>query len=586
MSRRVFFSALSIAVGALLSTAIAIAVWIGTHNPLGLLEGVPGKEPAAAQFVPRSAPVMVSLLANPDRLETVRQFLVPPSQRRAAFQEWQRVRDRLLSKTQLDYGQDIRPWLGDEVTFAVTGLDADRDESNGRQPAYLLAASAADGDRAQGFLELFWQKQALAGVNPIFERYKGATITYGEAMDVLPDSLWRSRRRGQVAPRTNLATALVGGKFVLLATDPKVLREAINNVQVPAQNLTSLESYQAAIAAESERPDEDRRLGVVVADFTALAQLSQSPATAAAIGALPASKPFSPFEGAIALVEFDRQGITGNFQLLDRDGGKVPAAAALTEPVTALQYLPRNAAIALGGDNLAALWQGVQEQFQNTLLGDTVIAQVNQLAEQNGVDPETDILPWLTADYALGLVNGDWLVVTSHSSAGEAALARLDQVASDRGWSVGPVMLGDVEAQIWSRLAARGKTLATQVEGVRAQVNGYDILSNSVAALNGAIAAAPAAAPMAEAPAIASDQSFLSRSDVQRNLAQLPQPNDGYAQLDWSAARPILGQVFPIVGLLDGVGQPILDRLDTITVVSYGGEGDRRRITLKAQLHR
>ncbi len=583
MSRRVFFSALSIAVGALLSTAIAIAVWIGTHNPLGLLEGVPGKEPAAAQFVPRSAPVMVSLLANPDRLETVRQFLVPPSQRRAAFQEWQRVRDRLLSKTQLDYGQDIQPWLGDEVTFAVTGLDADRDESNGRQPAYLLAASAADGDRAQGFLELFWQKQALAGVNPIFERYKGATITYGEAMDVLPDSLWRSRRRGQVAPRTNLATALVGGKFVLLATDPKVLREAINNVQVPAQNLTSLESYQAAIAAEPEGPDEDHRLGVVVADFTALAQLSQSPATAAAIGTLPASKPFSPFEGAIALVEFDRQGITGNFQLLDRDRGDAPVAApGLTEPVTALEYLPRNAAIALGGDNLAALWQGVQDQFQGTLLGDTVIAQVNQLAEQNGVDPATDILPWLTADYALGLVDGDWLVVTPHSGAGEEALARLDQVASDRGWSVGPVILGDVEAQIWSRLAARGKTVATQVEGVRAQVNGYDILSNSVAALNGAIAAAPTPGD----PATPSNQSFLSRSDVQRNLAQLPQPNDGYAQLDWSAARPILGQVFPIVSLLDGVGQPIFDRLDTITVVSHGGEGDRRRITLKAQLHR
>ena len=143
-------------------------------------------------------------------------------------------------------------------------------------------------------------------------------------------------------------------------------------------------------------------------------------------------------------------------------------------------------------------------------------------------------------------------------------------------------MLGDVEAQIWSQLAAKGKTVATQVEGVRAQVNGYDILSNSVAALNAAIAAAPTSA----APDTASAQSFLSRSDVQRNLAQLPQPNDGYAQLDWSAARPILGQVFPIVGLLDGVGQPIFDRLDTITVVSHGGEGDRRRVTLKAQLHR
>ena len=583
MSRRLFFSALSVAVVALLSTAIAGAVWIGTHNPLGLLAGVPGQEPAAAQFVPKTAPVMVSLLANPDRLETLRQIVVPPSERRAAHQEWRRVRDRLLSKTKLNYEQDIQPWLGDEVTFAVTGLDSDRDDSNGRQPAYLLAASAADGDRARRFLELFWQRQALAGVNPIFERYKGATITYGESMDVLPDSLWRSRRRGEAAPRTNLATAMVGGKFVLLATDPKVLREAINTVQVPEQSLAALSSYRQAIASKTEGPDEDRRLGVMVADFTALAQLWQSPETAAALDALPASKPFSPYEGAIALVEFDRQGITSNFQLLNRDSRDTPLdAPTLTDPVDALQYLPRSAAIALGGDDLAGLWQEVQSQFAGTLLGDSVIAQVMTLADRENMVPETDVLPWLSGDYAIGLVDGNWVVVAPHSEASEAAFERLDRVAGDRGWTVGPLTVGQTNAQIWSRVDFQRGQVSTQVEGIRAQVDGYDILSTSVSTLSTVLAAVP----NPETPEQPNPNAFLQRPDVQYNLAQLPQPNDGYAQLDWSTAKPILGRIFPLLNVLESLGQPIFNRLDTVTVVSHGGTPDSRQITLKAQLRR
>ncbi len=595
MSRRVFFSAFSVAIGALLSPAFPFAVGFCETNPLALLDGVGGKEPIAAQFVPRTAPVMVSLLANPDQLENLRQVLVPPSERGAAKREWRQVRDRLLSKTKLDYERDIQPWLGDEVTFAVTGLDADRNGDNGRQPAYLLAARAADRERSQGFLELFWQKQALAGVNPIFERYKGATITYGEAMDVLPDGVWRSRRRGQAAPRTNLATALVGDEFVLLATDPKVLREAINNVQVPGQNLASLAAYQRGIATG----DNDRRLGVVTADFATLTRLFQSPKASAALGILPASKAFSPFDGAIASVEFDRQGVTGNFQFLNRDNRPEAAsrlsAPKLAEPVAALGYLPRNAAIAVGGEDLADLWQDVRGKFAGTLLGDSVIAQINQLAARENLTLETDVLPWLTGDYAIGFVDGSWVAVAAHSDNSAVAFQRLDQVASDRGWTVGAVSLGEgdgtIEAQVWSRLTAQGKTVTTKVEGVRAQVNNYDILTTSVAALNTVLAAVPNTEKQPN------PQSFLGRSDVQRNLAQLPQPNDGYLQLDWSAAKPVLGRLFPLLTVLDNFGQPILNRLETITVVSHGdmgfdgkgnktAGGDRRQITLKAQLRR
>jgi len=79
---------------------------------------------------------MVSLLVNPDRLES---FLAArPGQRRRARQELNQ-KTNLLANTGLDYQRDIQPWLGDEITLAVTTIDIDRDEQNGRQPGSLMA---------------------------------------------------------------------------------------------------------------------------------------------------------------------------------------------------------------------------------------------------------------------------------------------------------------------------------------------------------------------------------------------------------------------------------------------------------------
>ena len=41
-----------------------------------------------------------------------------------------------------------------------------------------------------------------------------------------------------------------------------------------------------------------------------------------------------------------------------------------------------------------------------------------------------------------------------------------------------------------------------------------------------------------------------------------------------------------LLTVLDGLGQPIFERLETVTVVSHGGSVDSRQVTLKAQLRR
>jgi len=110
---------------------------------------------------------MVSLLVNPDRLESFRQ--VGSRTTAASTPGTKPAKTNLLANTGLDYQRDIQPWLGDEITLAVTTIDIDRDEQNGRQPGYLMAL-ATKTVIAAAVPVLFSSERSL--VQMAFEQYK------------------------------------------------------------------------------------------------------------------------------------------------------------------------------------------------------------------------------------------------------------------------------------------------------------------------------------------------------------------------------------------------------------------------------
>ncbi|MHC5719244.1 MAG: DUF3352 domain-containing protein, partial [Nostoc sp.] len=160
-----------------------------------------------------------SLLANPDRLQALERE-----------EELSKLKTSLFAKSGIDYKQDIQPWLGDEITLAITTLDIDRDAENGQQLGYLLALATKQPQKSREFVELLFSKRALGGANLAVEQYKGVKLIYDNSQ---PE-------------QDLLAGAVVGEGFVLFANDPKVLRDAINNVQAPDLNLTSSPEYQKA----------------------------------------------------------------------------------------------------------------------------------------------------------------------------------------------------------------------------------------------------------------------------------------------------------------------------------------------------
>lgn len=210
--------------------SVVTVVGFSTQSSLRLLTGGVKTFPQATAFVPKQAPAMVSLLANPEQLYGIRQVNLPLKQRHGDRTEWLKWTTSIFSNTGLNYQSDLQPWLGDELTFAITALDFDRNHDNGIQPGYLLVTEAKNTQLATASLKNLYSQQHDISL----EQYKGA--------NVMAQSLGKNQMKPDV-----WANAIVGN-FVLFANHPQILKEAINQAQAINLNLQQSDNYQDAIA--------------------------------------------------------------------------------------------------------------------------------------------------------------------------------------------------------------------------------------------------------------------------------------------------------------------------------------------------
>ncbi|NJL02627.1 MAG: DUF3352 domain-containing protein [Spirulinaceae cyanobacterium SM2_1_0] len=540
MTLRSFFITLGTVVFGALVLAIASFFWLLAQSPLSLGTDRSVATPSAAMFVPRQAPLVASLLVNPSRLEALLQLQRPLGDRRRVQRELSEIETGLLERTGLRYRRDIRPWLGDEVTVALTALDFDRDPENGQQPGYLLIATAKDGQRAREFLQVFFARSALAGQADLeFEPYQGTNLIYP-----------RRRETGE----TPLASAVVGDRYVLFANHPQVLRAAINNVQATRLNLATAPAYQRALATLTAP-----RIATVFANLPALA--------AAPPGALPPEPPTL----MLSLQASDR-GLTAQTAL----AGFAPARdlPTATAPVAALDYLPAASSVAIAGRDLQALWQ----QLNDSLAAGSPLAQLltkalAKIEEPLGVDLARDVFDWARGEYALALLpsaNGaalDWVFAAERSEGTAAAIAHFDDLARDRDLSVGTLPFDDLKVTAWTQLLAANRQITADVRGVRASVGDYELLASSLNALEQAL-----------------DNPADPDSRFRQAFAQLPAANNGSLYVDWSRSQPLLERRLSGLRLLTATAQPLLERLRAFALVNTGQDDEIVRAAIAFDL--
>jgi hypothetical protein len=563
MKVRTFFSALTLVVVVLLAVGIGGFVGLTSRSPLSLLNQGGASLPSAATFVPKNAPAMVSLLTRPDRLTDLWLLLSAPGERRQTQTEIARLETSLLAGAGLTYKEDIRPWLGNEITFAVTAADLDQDGDNGTQPGYLLALSCRDSERAKAVLELFWQKRAIAGDRLRFEQFAGSKLIYATPQDV------------SSAPRA-VASALVGQKFVLFANDPRVLQQALTTAQSNDLNLEHDLSYRRAVASLP-----GSRIGLAVVNLpSSLSWLGLATRPTATLTTQDLENPGSVIDRAILSLRPQRQGLLADTALLAAAGHPFRPLALAAERASsplaeAAQFLPADTALAAVGSQLDQLWQDVRSNLPYYAAAVPAWQPLwERLQTPLANQPSESLLDWVTGDFAWGLVNRSqppgWLLTARHQEGSAAALERFDQVAQEQGLSVGPLTLADHTVTAWTRLAiasapsgsftAKGAApelrVSTTVAGLHTQSGQYDLLSNSPTSLYRALQV--------------KGNALLNSPQWQKTTGPLAQSNGGYLYVDWQALRPEWLSQAPWLRLIDTLGQPLLSHLQSIAVTGYG----------------
>jgi len=509
--------------------------------------GVTGN-PKGTMFVSRQSPLMVSLLVNPEKLSTIGGVLPLNGEQKKVFQAVEQLRTKLLNKVQVDSPEELKDWLGDEITLAVTSLDLDNNRENGVQPGYLLVVKNKDSQLAREFLRDYYAKQAVSTeAKLIFEDYQGVNLIY--------------QKPNQDNPAIKQVAAAVIADYALFANDLSVLKDAINNAQAINLNLEHYEPYQRAIAT-------------ITKPKVSLAYLNL-PATSAWITNQPLPQQNTPIEQTLTVsLAVNKQGLIASTGLFGVSGEE-NTPPSLTTPPNALQYVPQDSIFTASGINLEQFWQQINHGLEkNSPLRQIISQSLNPLESSSNLNFGEQIFPNVKGEYALSLSIDkmtkqlNWLFVNQAQA--ESLTKSLDQIAQSKGLSVGDLALENSTITAWTKLITTSENsfakLEAQVKGVHSSIAPYEIITNSVDVLSD-ILANPS-------------QNLLQNSEFQSTIKALPSDNDGYLYLQWQDLEPYLSRQFPIVKVMELGFKPLFDNLQSLTITSEGSQDGVRQATI------
>ncbi len=548
MKLRSLTIAIVVGIFALLIVGTNAYGWVSVHRSMLLLNRDRPAPPATAVFVPKKSPVAISLLANIDELANLSRLVTPASQHQQASQAINKWKQQLGDRLHLDYQREIAPWLGEEITVAITDLDYDDLPQNGSQTGYLAVLSSRNPQVSSQKIQDWWDKQVESN-RLTFESYQGVKIAYNR--------------------RDKLASAIVVDKYIIFANHPKVLREAINNLQTPNLNILSNPDYQQVLAANNHH-----KVGVGYARFPELKHW---------LGKEAGDK----YPVAGINVGVDRQGLIADISLypIAFDKNSIDPELIPTQPklVNTLKYLPRQSKIAIAGTDLAN-WQ----QQLITLLPelkpqipflDNNLARIDQ---QIGIDLAQDIFSWTTGEYALAVIPNpnqnitDWAFIAERTQPDrvDASIAHFDELAGLAGYNVGLLPWQDKQVIGWTKLAtdttANTARLIAQVSGVHTTIAKYTILASSLEAIDMTFKAID-------------KQSILESDRYRAGANLLTATESGYLYGNWRTISRLLPKQFreqPVVKL---VSDGILSGLPNISI-SSSTEAGVQLVTLLFQV--
>ena len=390
--------------------------------------------PTGVKAVPESAVAAVSLSTDADQWRRLRQF--GTSETQASFdQQLANWRDRWLTTYDISFNQDIKPWVGAEVTLAWLP-DAGTDITTPPNTSFpfdlqrrILLLPIADPDAAQTAAESL---PTATEDTPQLE-YRGVTLTaYMPTVDA-PES----------ATAEPIWMGVLGTQLVLVAETEAVAKQAIDAYK-GGKSLADQSGYRRSFEHIGIPQPFGRLYFSVPAVTQMLSQTSQPPLPS------PIIESFQESRGVAATINIASQGLqikSTSWLGSNSDRSYVDTNVAAQLP----QYLPQDTLMMASGGNFQQFWEDLSAK-QNwgalTALNPDNLSLA--LQGSTGLTLENDLLPWMAGEFAIALVpprddtpedNDDTLlpnpglvtlVQVSDRTQSEQTFSQLDTVVKDR----------------------------------------------------------------------------------------------------------------------------------------------------------
>ncbi|MFH7243017.1 MAG: DUF3352 domain-containing protein [Spirulina sp.] len=398
----------------------ALALW-GVGRRSGLPQGLP----AGVNAIPAEAVMVVSLSTDEGQWRRLRQFGTPETQAQfdQALVEW---RDRLLTEAGLNFGTDVKPWVGSDITLAVLPSDQPgasplNDPAGALGSNVVIALPISNvGQAQQGLGNRLVQAEGI-GDNP----YRGISIQQIEGAEGAP-----------------IYGAVLTPNLALVSAQVGLLKQSIDAFR-DNQSVVERPGFTKAF----EQVEPSRALARLYVDVPAAVQTLANTADPA----IPASRleALRNPRALVAAVVIENQGLAIQaISWLDQ-GPLVFDTSNQADQMP--QRLPANTLIMLSTGNFQQFWEDFKAGQQ---LSAAFPLRPEEIAlgmqSTTGLVLEEDLLPWMGGEMALGILAppapGDaeeeaqplpnpalvMMVKASDREAATATLDRLDAVMADR----------------------------------------------------------------------------------------------------------------------------------------------------------
>jgi Protein of unknown function (DUF3352) len=482
----------------LLTGGGAFAYWgLSKHGAVG------GSVPTGSQLIPQEALMTFTVTTQEGQWNRLRQFGSPESQQEldAMILQW---RDRILSLNGYRFKQDIKPWVGEEVTVAFlpkANPDNAGASSNSTPQDLVLVLPIADPLKAKELL----QAPKSNDISWIGRQYKGVEIQSIKS-----------------PTGETLETAVLGTDWLIIAHS-KANIERVIDIYKGDPSVADTAGYRQAM----QRIDSPQAFAQVYVNM---------PAAQQSLGSGDQGVPLGDSQGLAATLTLNNDGVhLAGTSWLNADSKRNYSDIKNTLAEMP-RRVPQDALMMMSGSNLQQLWQSFSNQETPApFLLFSPEALRTSIQASTGLSLEEDFMPWMKGEYAFALLPPPAAPKKTDEAAPNSNAPRLGQLvlmveASDR--QAAETTWKELDEVVKTRYRFEVKTVQTKGQTMTEWVSPFQAITLSHGWLDGNVTFLGVGPTVVEAVAPRPKRSLAETGLFQSLTDQAPKENNGYFFVD------------------------------------------------------